>query len=270
MTPHVENSKFAESDPSFSDPVQHPTSSAASTPAVSSTLPADPVGRHAHIPTQIVKSDRESAVDTQSDVPFQFDNPSVTAPLILPQRNSGDDHRDDLPHHIRTQLSPSRIRKPAQGVESDAEGLRLDAGKRTVLMLSHDVSFCSERCKPVTAFKSCDSGERATVLLPGRAACKEARCDTLTKSQQGCMDAATTREWDKRNEFGVTKFLSKGQLNDSMKRNSNQKIVGARWVLTEKVIHGKQDYKARFVVQVRRTRATSEQMHPRGRETPSS
>ena len=115
-------------------------------------------------------------------------------------------------------------------------------------MLSHDVSFCSERCKPVTAFKSCDSGERANVLLPGRAACKEARYDTLTKSQQGCMDAATTREWDKRNECGVTKFLSKGQLNDSMKRNSNQKIVGTRWVLTEKVIQGKKDYKARFVV----------------------
>ena len=42
-----------------------------------------------------------------------------------------------------------------------------------------------------------------------------------------------TREWDKWNEFGVTKFLSKKQLND----------------ITEKVIQGKPDYKARLVAQ---------------------
>ena len=51
------------------------------TPAVSSTLPADIVDRHAHIPTQIDESDNESAVDTQSDDPFQFDDPPVTAIL---------------------------------------------------------------------------------------------------------------------------------------------------------------------------------------------
>ena len=49
------------------------------------------------------------------------------------------DHRDELPQHIRTQLQ-SRIRKPAQNLEPDAKRLRLDAGKRAVLMLSHDVS----------------------------------------------------------------------------------------------------------------------------------
>ena len=54
---------------------------------------------------------------------------------------------------------------------------------------------------------------------------------------------------DKWNEFGVTKFLSKKQLNDIMKRNPDQKIVGTRWVFTEKVIQGKEDYKARLVVQ---------------------
>ena len=43
--------------------------------------------------------------------------------------------------------------------------------------------------------------------------------------------------------------MSKKQLNDIMKRNRNQKFVGKRRVLTEKVIQGKQDYKARFVVQ---------------------
>ena len=36
------------------------------------------------------------------------------------------------------------------------------------------------------------------------------------------------RDWDKWNEFGVTKFLSKKQLNDIMKRNPDQKIVGTR------------------------------------------
>ena len=34
-----------------------------------------------------------------------------------------------------------------------------------------------------------------------------------------------------------------------MKRNPDQKIVGTRWVITEKTIQGKPDYKARMVVQ---------------------
>ena len=107
-------------------------------------------------------------------------------------------------------------------------------------MLSHDVSFGSECCKPVTIFKSCgNSGECADVLLT----------HVLVKSQQERVDVATTREWDKWNEFGVTKFLSKKQLNDTMKRNPDQKIVGTRWVFMEKVIQGKPDYKARLVVQ---------------------
>ena len=74
------------------------------------------------------------------------------------------------------------------------------------------------------------------------------------------MNAATTREWDKWNELGVTKFLYKKQLNEIMKRNPDQKIVGTRWVLTEKVIQGTQDYKAKLVGQMR----------PRDRDTPSS
>ena len=60
--------------------------------------------------------------------------------------------------------------------------------------------------------------------------------DALTKSQQRCMDAVKTRERDNWNEFGVTMFLSQKQLNDIMKRNPDQKIVGTKWVLTEKVI----------------------------------
>ena len=82
VTPHVEHSKYAESGPSFSVPVQHSMSSASNTPAVSSALPADPVDRHVHVPTQIDDIEGGSAVDT-----------TVTAPLILPRRNSGHDDR---------------------------------------------------------------------------------------------------------------------------------------------------------------------------------
>ena len=84
----------------------------------------------------------------RSDDPFQFDDPPVHAPVILSQSNPVYDHRDDLPQHIRTQLQ-SRIRKPAQNLEPDAKRLRLDAGKRAVLMLSHDVSSgpeCMQAC----------------------------------------------------------------------------------------------------------------------------
>ena len=200
---------------------------------------------HDHVPTQF---DEESAVDTQSDDPVQFNDPPVPALVILSQSNPVYDHRDVLPHHIRTQLQ-SRIRKPAQNLEPDAKRLRLDAGKRAVLMLSHDVSSGPECCKPVTIFIPCENSGCADVLLTRRAANKEVQCDAFVKSQQERVDVATTREWDKWNEFGGTKFLSKKQLNDIMKRNPDQKIVGTRWVFTEKVIQGKPDYKARLVVQ---------------------
>ena len=76
-------------------------------------------------------------------------------------------------------------------------------------MLSHDVSIGSEGCKPVTVFEPCqESGERARVLLTRRAASKEVQYDTLTKSQQGCVDVAMTREWDKWNQFGVERVWS--------------------------------------------------------------
>ena len=228
-----------------------------STFAVPSTLLPDPVVAHSHadsvvahdhVPTQF---DEESAVDTQSDDPFQFDDPPVPAPVILSQSKPVyDHHRDDLPHHIRAQLQQSRIRKPAQNLEPDAKRVRLTAGKRAVLLLSHDVSSVPECCKPVTIFKSCgNSGECVDVLLTRQTANKEVQYDALMKLQQERVDVAMTREWDKWNEFGVTKFLSKKQLNDIMKRNPDQKIVGTRWVFTEKVIQGKPDYKARLVVQ---------------------
>ena len=206
-------------------------------------MPTDPVVAHSH--TDPVE---EVAVDTQSDDPFQFDNPPVPAPVILSQSNPVYDHRDDLPQHIRTQLQ-SRIRMTAQNLEPDAKRLRSGVGKRAVLMLSHDVSSGPECSKPVAIFKSCGNSGCAYVLLTRRAANKEVQCDALVKSLQIRVDAAKVRDWDKWNEFGVTKFLSKKKLNDIMKRNPDQKIVGTRWVITEKTIQGKPDYKARLVVQ---------------------
>ena len=76
-------------------------------------------------------------------------------------------------------------------------------------MLSHDVSSGPECCKPVAISKSCENSGYADVLLTRRAANKEVQYDALVKSQQVRVDAAMIREWDNRNEFGVTKFLSK-------------------------------------------------------------
>ena len=124
------------------------------------------------------KLTKVSRNDTPSYDPFQFDDPPVTASVIVPQRNSGYDHRDDLPHHIRTQLHQSRIRKLAQNLELDAKRLRVDVGNRTV-MLCHDVPFCSECCKPMTVFKSGGNLEEcADVLLTRRASSKELQYDT--------------------------------------------------------------------------------------------
>ena len=117
------------------------------------------------------------------------------------------------------------------------------------LMLAHDVSSGPECCKPVTNFKPFVNSGCADVLLTRRAAIKEVQYDALVQSQQVRVDAALVRERDKWNRFGVTKFLSKKQLNDIMKRNPNHNIVGTRWVFTEKVIQGKPDCKARLVVQ---------------------
>ena len=88
VTPRVENSKIAPPTPSFSVLVSRPMPS---TFAVPSTLlrdsvvapsHADPVVAHDHAPTQF---DEESAVDTQFDDPFQFDDPPVPTPVISSQ-----------------------------------------------------------------------------------------------------------------------------------------------------------------------------------------
>ena len=269
----VENLKIAQPATSFSVLVSRPMPSTFAVP--STLLPdsvvahshADPVVAHDRVPTQF---DEESAVDTQFDDPFQFDDPPVHALVILSQSNPVYDHRDDLPHHIRTQLQ-SRIRKPAQNLEPDAKRLRLDAGARAVLMLSHDVSSGPECCKPVTIFKSCENSGCADVLLTRRAANKEVQYDALVKSQQVRVDAAMVREWDKWNEFGVTKFLSKKQLNDIMKRNPDRKSWEPDGCSRRRPSRASQTTRLDLSFKgVKRTRATSGQMRPLDRETPSS
>ena len=82
----------------------------------------------------------------------------------------------------------------------------------------------------MTVFKSCENSGCADVLLTRRAANKEVQYDALVKSQQERVDAAMVREWDKWNEFGVTKFLSKKQLDErhheAKPRPENR---GTRW-----------------------------------------
>ena len=95
MTPRVENSKIAQPAPSFPTPSTFAVPSTllpdpVVTTEVSSTLLPDPVVAHSHADPV----DEESAVDTQSDDPFQFDDPPVPAPVILPQSNPVYDHRD--------------------------------------------------------------------------------------------------------------------------------------------------------------------------------
>ena len=198
VAPRVKNSTIAQPAPSrpmpstFAVPSTLRADSVVATGVPSTLLPdpvvahshADPVVAHDHVPKQF---DEESAVDTQSDDPFQFDDPLVPAHVILSQSNLVYDHRDDLPHHIRKQLQ-SRIRKPAQNLEPDAKRLRLDAGKRAVLMLSHDVPSGPECCKPVTIFKSFENSGCADVLLTRRAANKDVQYDALVMSQQVRVD----------------------------------------------------------------------------------
>ena len=85
------------------------------------------------------------------------------------------------------------------------------------------------------------------------------------------MDAAMVREWDKWNEFGVTKFLSIKQLNDTMKRNPDQKIVEPDGSSRRRPSRASQTTRPDLSFKdVKRTRVTSELMHPLDRETPSS
>ena len=99
---------------------------------------------------------------------------------------------------------------------------------------------------------------------------REVQYDALRKSQQGNVDVATTLEREKWNEFGATKFLSTKQLNDIMKRNPDQKIVGSRWVLTEKGHPGQASLQGQVVQGCQKDKGYIRTDAPRDRETPSS
>ena len=71
--------------------------------------------------------------------------------------------------------------KPAQNLEPDATHLRLDVGKRAILMLCHDVSFGSECCK---------ARDDLQILWQ----LWRMQCDALVKSQQERVDAAMIRQ----------------------------------------------------------------------------
>ena len=179
------------------------------------------------------------------DDPFQFDDPPVPAPVILSQSNPVIDHRDDLPHHIRTQLQ-SRIHKPAQNLEPDAKRLRLDAGKRGVLMLSHDVSSGPECCKPATIFKSCENSGCADVLLTRRTANKEVQHDALREVAAGTCGRCNG------SRMGQVERIRSHEVpvQEAAERHHEakprpEKSWEPRWVFTEKTIQGKPDYKAR-------------------------
>ena len=264
VTPHVENSKIAQPAPSFSVLVSRPMPT---TFAVPSTLPADPfvptevpstllpdpvvahshadpVVAHDHVPTQF---DEESAVDTQSDDPFQFDDPPVPAPVILSQSKPLYDLRDDLPQHIRTQLK-SRIRKPAQNLEPDAKRSRLDAGKRAVLTRSHDVSSGPECCKPVTIFKSC--GNWMCRCSPHSSSCEQGSAVRRTREVAagtcGRCDGSRMGQVERVRSHKVLVQKTAERHHEAKPRPENR---GNQMGLHGEDIQGKPDYKARLVVQ---------------------
>ena len=170
VTPRVENSKIAQPAPSFSVPVSRPMPS---TFAVPSTLPADPVVpsavpstllpdsvvahshadpvvAHDHAPTQFAE---ESAVDTQSDDPFQFDDPPIPTPVIpsavkILCMTIVTICRTTSEHSFRVGFaSLLKISNPMRNV------CAWMMANEQFLMLSHDVSSGPECCKPVTSLQ---------------------------------------------------------------------------------------------------------------------
>ena len=83
------------------------------------------------------------------------------------------------------------------------------------------------------------------VLLTGKVAQKEIKYCDLSPPQRALMLKAMAKEWDKWTEFKAFRFLTESELQQILKRNPHQKIVGTRWVCTPKGA----DYKARLMVQ---------------------
>ena len=101
-------------------------------------------------------------------------------------------------------------------------------------MLSHEVSSESGDCRHIRNLHS--DGGCAEILLAGRATSKEVRYDALASSQRERMNFAISRERNMWNEVVVSKFSSKTQLDDIMKRTPSQKLLTTRWDPTEKII----------------------------------
>ena len=97
---------------------------------------------------------------------------------------------------------------PAQRQKTDAEALALEA-----------------------AFNEA-TGE-AQVMLVGRARTKEIDWRTLPPDKLKAAKQAVVEEWAKWQEHSAIKPLEQSQLDEIMKRNPGQKIVGARWAIVE-------------------------------------
>ena len=89
-------------------------------------------------------------------------------------------------------------------------------------------------------------------FLSVRATTKKVRCDALASSQREHMNFAISRERNMWNEVVVSKFSTKTQLDDIMKRTPSQKPLTTRWVLTEKVKQENEDYKAKLIVHLKK------------------
>ena len=64
------------------------------------------------------------------------------------------------------------------------------------------------------------------------------------------MNIAISRERNMWNEVVVSKFLSKTQLDDIMKRTPSQKLFTTRWALTKKVKQENEDNKAKLIIEI--------------------
>ena len=183
-------------------------------PAVPITSPANP--DESHDPTQIAESTLESAVDTESDDEFQLDDPPVT--FSKPRRNGTTPVINATACRITQgrNSQQSRSRKPAQRLEPDAKHLRLDVGKRAVLMLSHDESLGPECCQRVRAFKPTIS--HGSCYEEGSALRHRSR------SKDTWMLQCHVNGTESRNS------PPRKHTNNATKRNPSQRIVGTSWV----------------------------------------
>ena len=250
VTPRVENPKLAQLAPSFSVPVSRPMPS---TFAVPSTLPADsvvttevpstllpdpvvapshadPVVAHDHAPTQF---DEESAVDTQFDDPFQFDDLPVCMTIVTICRTTSE-------HSFRVEFaSLLRILNPMRNV---CAWMLANGQFWCCLAMFHPVQSVARLWRSSNPVKTLDAQMSSSLVELRTRKCS-------TKHSWSRSKNVWTLRWFAHGTSGTNSESRSSCPNDIMKRNPDQKIVGTRWVCTEKTIQGKPDYKARLVVQ---------------------